>query len=139
MSELRDAAERLRQVERNAEAGDPCWISSVYEFASPRPIATYREDHRQICGAYLAEHHADGELPVTGTWWLATFGVHHVPISCDFRLYHHDDYGVCLHAEGSEKHSSDYQINLPAIKTRDDVRALCRLLGIQLNERKDEP
>ncbi len=83
----------------------------------------------------LAEHPSDDNEPVEAGWWGNTFDTQHVELSGCFLLYLRDDGHIALHAEGPRCDDSVYTLTLEPIKTRGDVRRLCRVLGIELKEK----
>ena len=80
--------------------------------------------------AYLAEHPADEDEPITLNWWLSS-GAETSLIDRDFMLIRNDVEGVIYLVTTLQ------EIPLPHIKTRGDVRRLCAALGIELTTRID--
>ena len=77
-----------------------------------------------LAQAYIAEHPADDDEPVTDEWLDSVFGT---------------DDSLCTewHDEWGEKITwldKFGLVSIPMPKTRGDVRRLCRALGIELNE-----
>lgn len=134
--ELRAAAERRRAF-LNGECpyrGDVEWNGYVYA------LAEELRDMRILAAAYLDEHPADDDELVIEEWlrsvgfvdedheWLTLF-----PDDSDCRVTYDRQNGEIkvetVIAEG---------FRLPHVKTRGDVRLLCRALGIELKGRNDE-
>ena len=144
--EVRKAAERLRQVYENARNHDSCWISRVYEpdFTGKSRESDYQRDRDIVTQAYLAEHPADDDEPVTEEWLL----------SIGFELtreglpFHREIDGYLKPSPGNllqpGESAYDWKLEPPAnnllavLFTRGDVRRICRALGIELKEPANE-
>lgn len=129
MSELRAAAERLRQAYARNKIGFLHQLSEVYP---ENYNATLSNDLRTCALAYLAEHPADdGEL--IDTAWLKKLGSNKK--THDGIAYLQLDNGDCqanVYATGEVIVEASEKIHETA--TRGQFRRLCRALGIELQE-----
>lgn len=93
--------------------------------------------------AYLAEHPADDDEPVTEEWLRSVFGGKPTGvIGWNFSVYFYATQSPELIYEYGQEADYFYQYgnaSLPECKTRGDVRRLCMDLGIQLNEPTSAP
>ena len=86
-------------------------------------------DTKILAAAYLAEHPADEDELVTRAW-LGEVGLgveYSHEIGLGFALHTHDlvPWGIVY---------EDAEMDLPPVKTRGDVRRLCKALGKELKE-----
>lgn len=136
MSDVRAAAERLRQMRADSEAFDGGYPDN--EDGRLQSLC----DHAILADAYLAEHPADDDEPVTEDfirslnpprYWEA--GAEYVwPDVClRYSLEICDGKPPVLSA-GFYIDGGDKPVYLPHIKTRGDVRRLCRALGVEVKE-----
>lgn len=141
MSDVKAAAERLRRVQANRAAEDVCWLSRVYDplWNKGHSNGSWQQDQDLIVTAYLAEHPADEDEPITEEWLrgvgfsiCAHWGAMAIGDSDQIALEW--DYGKWLirWRRPSDRLTTD--IPIPAPKTRSDLRLLCRALGITLEE-----
>lgn len=125
--EVRKAAERYRTWEHGAQ-----------EYMPPMVGVCRYSDMETLANAYLAEHPADDDEPVTEEWWDNTLGGRHVCIQySNFGLWLDTRYGnvkVELYAESAALDSDCFVLTLLVKPTRGDVRRLCRALGIEPKE-----
>lgn len=115
--ELKAAAERLR-----ADAyADWDYMDGIY--ASDKQL----EDRRLIAKAYLAEHPADNDEPITDSW-LRKIGFQDMETGLESQ-----DHVVIVNAWGM-----DFTVcnGKPKPETRGDVRRLAKALGLELKEQK---
>jgi hypothetical protein len=124
--ELRAAVERVRRV----EAGE-----RLYEVYGPSVRGTdpSHHDRQLIVWAYLREHPADSDLPVTQDW-LASVGFEPNPSSLTFD---HGPLSLELSAENVGDPPSVEAVFdgiVPHVNTRSAVRRLLRALGIEPKE-----
>jgi len=88
----------------------------------------------ELAAAYLAEHDEDEHEPITEDWLIAAgvFGAIDMGNNFWFQVYPH--LGSCQIGctNGQEFYGWDEEIDLPPVKTRGDVRRVCKALGIQI-------
>lgn len=130
-SDLKAKCERVRRW----KAGD--WLKDIYPQAKDRGMETalLEQDWRDVAVAYLAEHPADENEPVTEEWLRAVgFGDNGYNYAgCHLRL------GGLEYATGDTNGFSPWfycgvLITDGGLKTRGHVRRLCNCLGIPLTE-----
>lgn len=132
MSDVRAAAESLRDhawLERFRKAN----YDNSFNLLSPtacNDIARYVD---KFIDTVLAEHPADDETPITELWWCDMNGGSRFMFSSDERLmlYLAVDGMIELCVTNGLREIS---YKLQHIKTRGDVRRLCRALGVEVKE-----
>jgi len=94
----------------------------------------------EIAAAYLAEHDEDEHEPVTEEWLIAAevFGRIDMGNNFWFQVYPH--LGSCQigRTNHQEFPGFDVELDLPPVKTRGDVRRVCKALGIQIKGESDD-
>jgi hypothetical protein len=123
MNELRQAAERLREMAGtwvDLEEGSVACVTDMWVLAQ----------------AYLAEHLPDDDEPITDDWVKSIFGQAWKDIDAFWTVYASKKQGVALGAEDlhDSEISASFQLELPRIKTRGQLRLLCRALGVEIKE-----
>jgi len=117
MSDIQLAAERLR-----------AWI------ANPIQCKTGSEfgDCFELAKAYLDEHLADDGLPITNTWVALNF-----PSMGEAYSARQRSDLPCLVWQNRFERFTLYDNPLPHIKTRGQLRQLCRALGAEIKEKTE--
>lgn len=118
---VRKAAERLRRT----RGSDYVTLKLVYGDNGEQ----LQQDMMEIADAYLAEHPADDDEPITNEW-LTSFGRH-------FEFNGHE---LAINSDGGVElwthwGGESVVIDLCDVATRGDVRRLLRGLGIKLPEK----
>lgn len=122
MSDVREAAERLREHS----------LLPHVRTADGRPY--FEGDLKLLANAYLAEHPSDDDELITDDWWRDMSGGCRFIFSPDERLM------LWLGADGmlqlciSDGGGDEISRDMPHIKTRGDVRRLCKALGVEVKE-----
>lgn len=134
-NELKAAVERLRK------AGMDGWMLAYPERPSFGHPSRQMEDWEIIAAAYLAEHPEDDDVLVTEEWvaslhppryWEAGAEYSWPSVSLCYAVEVPGNSLVCC--QGFYIDGRISPIPLSHIKTRGDVRRLCRALGIELKE-----
>lgn len=125
--ELRAAAERFREYERLADAGEGL---QDYEQID--------DDIIDLARAYLASSLADDGEPLTMDWWKSLNSNSRFLCKQRYTLQVEDDGSFQMDADVWLEECMLFSIPLPHVQTRGDVRRLCAALGIELKE-KEQP
>lgn len=124
MGDVKQAAERLRRL-RNGEAYYDIYrplVASDDELLDDHDS----DDRALVIEAYLAEHLADADEPITYEWWLTIASEEHGFIWIgDWWLDFSD--GIVLFESPSES------LSLPHITTRGQLRKLLSALSTEMN------
>ena len=125
MSDARAAAERMR-----------AWLAlpepkGVTDRHYDGGVGQYDIDSEILVNSYLAEHPADDETPMTELWWCDMNGGSRFMYLSEERLM------LYLAVDGMIELCvtdclQEISYKLPHIKTRGDVRMLCRALGVEV-------
>ncbi len=152
MTAISEAAERLRQLK-----GNTSYIPVVYK-GFQFPHEAYMRDLALLAHAYLVEHRADEDEPITEEWlclsgfasssrnieqfveneWFA--GEHRIEIHPEDGEYLGAELRIMIHSADvwvaemrDRSHGWTESIGVSRdLKTRGDVRRLCKALGIEL-------
>ena len=98
-----------------------------------------REDYRDlhtIADAYLAEHPADGEEPISEEW-LHSIGFEDDRTGCPTLGPLHIQHAAITRMDSDVEYPASACVRsfpIPVPKTRGDVRRLCSAMGIELKE-----
>ena len=119
---------------RAGEYGDRKKVES-WNFSRQR-----MDDVCELAAAYLAEHDEDEHEPITEDWLIAAgvFGRIDMGNNFWFQVYPH--LGSCQIGctNHQEFYGFDVELDLPPVKTRGDVRRVCKALGIQIKGESDD-
>lgn len=149
-ADLRAATERLRRIRSGEDfhtvyGGNQKPILSggkeVSAFADPVSVDKCLKDQQRVVGAYLAEHPADDDEPITEEW-IATTSLYKCLSGTNYHLGCGEGSGMCLFwylVEDFGKGPGWYLEECPLPiqpKTRGDLRRLCAVINIDLRKRE---
>lgn len=118
MSDTKQAAERLRRL-----AAGESWVA-IYGDAEDSEGCL--RDRFTVANAFLAEHAADDDEPITEEWWHSQCCVETItiPIDDDWYISWNGCSDVWLHSDSDA-------LPLPHITTRGQLKLLLRALGLR--------
>lgn len=130
MSDIREAAERLRQMRADSDDHDGGYLDT------PEGQRQSLHDHVCLADAYLAEHPTDDDEPISDEWLMETYGFDRCNNDQDlggtFSLvaYEHCEWEIRSYVYAVyDGHDHSHDLGKP--KTRGHVRRLCAALGIE--------
>ena len=126
-NELRAAAERLENI----------FAMQATHFESVVMTRDQVAGAQDLARAYLAEHPADGDEPITAEW-LRAVGFVDDRTGCPTLGPIHIRPHWAMEGQDSDRELPPYacvrSLPIPIPKTRSDLRKLCSALGIELKE-----
>lgn len=134
--ELRAAAERLRRHrDRACDAESPYRHKEAGYHNGAFDLFAITQDGAKLVDGYLADNPADDDLPISKEWLLSCGWIWFNPptrlTGCSMIFGEH------LFKWGPEAGFHIGVNGFNAVKTRGDVRRLCRALGVSLKETQD--
>jgi hypothetical protein len=127
MSDVREAAGRLREAAERYTTAD---------FSESQPMYL---DGLEVCRAYLAEHPADDDEPVTEDWlreigFTGDMGMGQFRLDSDFHIqaWETQTWSIETKDTSGQYYGCRHELDIGQPKTRRDVRNLLAALGIEL-------
>lgn len=121
--DLRAAAKRL--VEGEFSENYPKFMATTFGLA----------DGFLLARAYLADNPDDDDEPVTMEWWKSLNNDTRFLCQDTYTLQLKDDLIFVMEAEVGLEDCVTFPIPMSHVRTRGDVRRLCKALGIELKEK----